>query len=103
MSENFRVTSRNPGDMNPDRRSLADAIQAANSLLEQFRIGRQIEKDEMMRELEVAAFAADFRTDQDARAFFFREERGVAIALQKRQTFVKERAVHLDRALQTFV
>src|SRR5262249_53541452 len=75
--------------MNLNLGLLSDPVQAADALFEQFRRERKIEQNEMMRELKISAFAADFRADQNASAVFLGKPRGVAIALDEIQSFVK--------------
>ena len=71
---------------------LADAIQAANALLEQIGIQRQIEQHQMMGKLEIAAFAADFRADQHlAAGFLVGKERRGAVAFDQAHAFVEYR------------
>ena len=60
---------------------LADAVEPADALFEQVGIQRQVPQDQAVRELEVAAFRADLRAQQQARAVGLGEVRGVAIAL----------------------
>jgi hypothetical protein len=50
--------------MNANRLSLPDTVEPADALFQQSRIERQIKQHEMMRELEVASFAADLGTDE---------------------------------------
>src|SRR6476620_11827269 len=52
--------------MNVDRLRLANSIQAADPLLEQFRLTRQIKQHEMMHELEVAPFTPDLGAKENA-------------------------------------
>ena len=49
---------------------MTDAVEPTDALLEQTRIVGQIEEDEMMGELKVAAFAADLGADQEPGATF---------------------------------
>ena len=72
--------------------SLADPVEAADALLEQVRVGRQVEQHQMVGELEVAAFAADFRADQHLGAeLFVGEVGGGAVALENAHAFVEHR------------
>lgn len=72
--------------------SLADPVEAADALLEQVRVGRQVEQHQMVGELEVAAFAADFRADQHLGAeLFVGEVGGGAVALKNAHAFVEHR------------
>ena len=73
---------------------MADPVQAADALFQQGRIQGQIEQDQAVGELEVAALAADFGTDQQARAVIFREPGGAAVPLHQGEAFVKD--CHLD-------
>ena len=81
---------------------LADAIETADALFEQIRIERQIPQDHVVRELEIAAFRADFRAQQQARAVAFGEEGGVAVALHERHRFVEARDLHAAARAQRF-
>src|SRR6185437_14278506 len=47
--------------MDADVAALADAVEAADALLEQVGIERQVPQDDVVGELEIAAFRADFR------------------------------------------
>ena len=77
--------------MNLDRRGLPDAVEPADALLEQLGIVRQIEEHEVMRELEIAPFAADLRAEENARALRLGEEGRIAVALEQREAFVEKR------------
>ncbi|MNZ40271.1 hypothetical protein D3C78_577840 [compost metagenome] len=69
---------------------LADPVEAADALLEQVRVGRQVEQHQVVGELEVAAFGADFRTDQHLGAeFLVGEVRRGAVALKDAHAFVE--------------
>ena len=71
---------------------LADTVETADALLEQIRVGRQVEQHQVMGELEVAAFAADFRADQYLGAeLFVGEVGGGAVALKDVHAFVEHR------------
>ena len=48
------------GHMQLDRFTLANPVQPANTLFQQVRIQGQVKQHQVMRELEVAAFTADF-------------------------------------------
>ena len=72
-----------------DFRCLANSVEPADSLFQDFGIEREIKQDEVMSKLEVPPFTADFRTKQDARSMFIRKPGGVAIPLQQRKPFVK--------------
>jgi hypothetical protein len=71
--------------------SLADAIEAADALFKHVRVEGQVPENQVLRELEVAAFGADFGSDQQARAFRVSEVGGIAIALQQVHVFVETR------------
>ena len=80
-------------------RGLSNAIEPSNALFKQFGIERQIEQNKMMRELKVPAFAADFGADQDPCPVFLGEPGCVSVALNQRQTFVKDGDLHVFDAL----
>ena len=84
---------REKWDMDLDVFGLSDAIQPSDALLEQLRIERKVKQDQVMRVLEVAAFTADLRTDQQPRSVGLGEPRGVAIPLQQRQSFMENSGV----------
>ena len=72
---------------------LADAVETADALFEQIRVGRQVEQHQMMSELEVAAFGADFRADQHLGAEFFIGEVGRGtVALEDAHAFMEHRS-----------
>nr|GFA26240.1 hypothetical protein [Tanacetum cinerariifolium] len=50
---------------------LADPVETTDTLFQQVGVGRQVEQHQMMRELEIAAFTADFRADQHLSAKLF--------------------------------
>ena len=69
---------------------LADTIQTADALLEQIRVKRQIEHHQVAGELEVTAFRADFRAQQNlCAAVLFSEPRRGAVALDDGHAFVE--------------
>ena len=72
-----------------DFRSLADAVETPDTLFQQLRIDRQIKQHQVMRELKIAAFAADLRAEKDACAFLFGEPCGVSIPLHEGQAFME--------------
>ena len=82
---------------------LADAIEAADALFEQIRIERQVPQHQMMGELEIAAFRADFRTQQQARAFRIGEVGGIAVALEEAHAFVEARDLDPAARAQGFL
>src|ERR1700722_6155817 len=83
--QHFLETVHNERHVHFDFGGLADTVQPPNSLLEKFRIDWKIEQDQMVSKLKVAAFAANFRTEQNVRTTFFGEPCGIAIALNQRQ------------------
>ena len=71
---------------------LADPVQTANTLLQQVRVGWQVEQHQVVSKLEVAAFTADFGTDQHLGAEFFICEVGCStVALKNVHAFVEDR------------
>src|ERR1035441_815610 len=84
---------REKRDMDLDVFGLSDAIQPSNALLEQLRIEWQVKQDKVMRELEVASFAADLRTDQQPRSVGLGEPRSVAVPLHQRESFMENSGV----------
>ena len=88
------------GTWSVDSRGLADAVEPADALLEQFGLERQVEQHEVMRELEVAPLAADLRADEEPRAVLLREPGGVAVALDQREAFVEDRHLHVEARAQ---
>ena len=87
--KNLFGAAGNERDVDVDRRGLPDAVEAADALLEQFGVGRQIEEDEVVRKLEIAALAANLRAGEEARAVRLGEERRVAVALQQGELLVE--------------
>ena len=83
-------------NMNLDFRSLPDAIKPPDALFQKFGIKREIKQHEMMRELEIASFASNFGTNQNASAIFLGEPCGAAISLHERNAFVKHRHFDID-------
>src|SRR4051812_26544776 len=94
--EQFLRRTLHKRDVNGDVLRLADPVQPANALFQQLRIERQIKQNQMMRELEIASFAADFGADQDLRATILRKPGGVPVALNERKFFMKNRALYID-------
>ena len=92
--QNLLRAVREKGNMDLDVCGLPDSIQPSDALFEQLRVERQIKQDEVMRKLEVAAFAADLRTDQQPRPVGLGEPRGVAIPLYQRKAFVENARVN---------
>ena len=58
---------------------------------------------QMAGELEVPPLAADFRTNQDARALGLGEPGGIAIALEKTQVLMEKPGLHMDLGQQFFL
>lgn len=58
--EGFGAAAGEVGDVDVDGGGLADAVETADALFEQLDIVWEVEQDEVVGELEVAAFAADF-------------------------------------------
>jgi len=98
--KHFLAAAGEKGDEDLDRLALADAVEAANALLEQFGIGGQIKEEEVVAELEIPAFAADLRADEQARPVGVGEPGGVAVALQQREMLMKQRHLDIDQLLQ---
>ncbi len=101
-SEGFGAGAGEVGNVDVDGGGLADAVEAADALLEEFDVAGEVEEDEVVGELEVAAFAADFGADEEADAFGVGEGGGVAVTLQEGEAFVEEFAVDVDLLLYTF-
>ena len=74
--------------------ALADAIEAPDTLFEQVRIQRQIPQDHIVRKLEIAAFRADLRAQQQTRAAGLGKMRSIAVALYHGQGFMEPRQLH---------
>ncbi|MNM84758.1 hypothetical protein D3C81_968560 [compost metagenome] len=71
---------------------LADPVQSTDTLFQQVRVGRQVEQHQVMGELEVATFTADFRADQHLCAkFFVGEVGGGAVTLEDVHALVEHR------------
>ncbi|MNF69373.1 hypothetical protein D3C84_512530 [compost metagenome] len=71
---------------------LADPVQTTDALFQQVRVGRQVEQHQVMGELEVATFTADFRADQHLRAkLFVGEVGGGAVTLEDVHALVEHR------------
>ena len=91
------------GDVDVDVSGLADPVEAADALFEQFGIAGEAEEDEVAGELEVAAFAADFGADEDLSAFWIGEPGGVAVALEQAEVFVEEGGFDADFGEEFFL
>jgi hypothetical protein len=88
------------GHVDADRLGLADTVEAADALLEETGIEREIEEDEVVGELEVAALAADLGADEELRAVGLGEPGGLAVALDEGQALVEEADFEADFFLQ---
>ena len=88
------------GHVDADRLSLADTVEATDALLEETGVEREIEEDEVVGELKVAALAADLGADEELRAVGFGEPRGLAVALHEREPLVEETDLEADFFLQ---
>ncbi len=62
--QQLRFGAGHPGDMDVDGPRLADSVEPSDALLEQLRVGRQIEEHQVVGKLEVPPLAADLRADQ---------------------------------------
>ena len=91
--QNLLRAAREKRNMDLDVFGLPDAIQPADALFEQLRVERQVKQDEVMGELEIAAFAADFRTDQQPRPVGLGEPRSITIPLHQREAFMENARV----------
>jgi hypothetical protein len=80
------------GNVDLDEGGLTDAVEASDALLEEFGIGGQVEENEVVGELEVAALAADFGAEEDASALGFGEVGGIAVALDEGEALVENAA-----------
>jgi len=96
----FFAAARHVGHVDADRLRLADAIQPPDALLQEPGIQRQIEEHQMVRELKIAALAADLRAQEQLRAVGLGKPRRVAVALHERQAFVKLADLRVDPLLQ---
>lgn len=89
--------------MEVDVGGLTDAVEAADALFEHFGVGGKMVEDEVLAELEVAAFAANFRGEEEAGSVGFGEPGGLAVALDEGHVFVEEGGVDVDEGLQGLV
>ena len=69
--------------MNEDVVFLPDAIEAPDSLFDQFRVQGQIEQDQVAAKLKVSALAANLGTNQEPRPIVIRKPSGIAVALNQ--------------------
>jgi hypothetical protein len=88
------------GDMDMDGRCLADAVEAADALFQQLGIVGQVEQDEVVGELKIPTFAADFRANEQAGAVLLCEVGGVAVALEESKTLVEDGSGNFDLLLE---
>ena len=70
----------------------ADAIEPADPLLHDRRVPGQVEQHEAAAELEVAALAAAFGGDEQARPIGLAEPRDLGVAARRRQLLVEDAA-----------
>ncbi|MFM1945651.1 MAG: hypothetical protein RI897_4633, partial [Verrucomicrobiota bacterium] len=71
---------------------MADTVESADALLEDFGIEGEVEEDEVVGELEVTSFTADFGAEEDLGAFGVGEPGGVTVALEEGEVFVEDGA-----------
>ena len=74
--EGFPRPSLHVGHMDLNGFTLADAVQTAYALFQQVGVQGQVEQDQVMGELEIAALAADLGAQQGLAAFFRVGEEG---------------------------
>ena len=87
--------------MQVDGLRLANPVETADALLQKVGVEWQVEQNQVVRELEVAALAADFRADQDLAAGFHISKVGsCTVALDQACILVKDRSVNTGAALQ---
>jgi len=67
--------------MNMDGIGLADSVEPANSLFQEFGVFGEVPKDEMVGKLEVAPFAPDLRAEEHTGTFGIGKVGGLTIAL----------------------
>ena len=79
---------------------LPNAVEATDALLEQTRIGRQIEQYEVVRKLKVTTLRTDLGTDEETGPVFLREPGCVLVALQQAEFFVEHRRLRTDAFAQ---
>ena len=73
---------------------LANPIQSPDPLFQQFRILRQIKKNQMMGKLEIPPFTSNLGTQKNTRSFLLGKVGRIAIPLKQGQFFVELRQVH---------
>jgi hypothetical protein len=67
--KDFLTAFLNKGDMDVDDAFLADPVQPPDPLFQQFRVQRQVPKNEMIHELEIPSLAAYFGAQKDGGPF----------------------------------
>src|SRR5690606_875820 len=78
------------GHMDFNRMLLADAVKTANTLRKQGGMQRQVKQEQVVGELEVTSFTADFRAQQDLCAVFIVGKPGSgAVTLNDAHAFVE--------------
>lgn len=83
------------GHVDADFLALADPVQAADALLEQIRVQRQVQQHQVVGELEVTALGADLGTDQRLGAVLAVGEVGRRpVPLDQVHAFVEHRHAH---------
>ena len=101
--EDFFGGAGGEGDVEVDGAGLADAVEAADALFEEVGVGGEVEEDEVLGELEIAAFAADFGAEEEAGAGFLGEPGGLAVALEEGEAFVEEAALDVEEEAEGFL
>ena len=96
LRDGFIGTAGDVGHMDANRLGLANAIEATDALLHEAGIERQIKEHEVMRELEITSFTADFGTEQELGAGRLGKPRSLSVALHQREAFVKEPEVEIE-------
>ena len=92
LEQAFLRAALQVGDMQLDGVLLADTVQTADTLFQQVRVGRQVEHHQVVRKLEVAAFAADLGADQHLGAeLFIGKVGGCPVALQNAHALMEHR------------
>ena len=77
------------GDVDANGLGLANAVEAADALLDESRVEGEVEEDEVMGELEVASLAADLGAEEQPRALRFGEPGRLPVALALGWAFVR--------------
>ena len=75
--------------MNMDGIGLANSVEPANSLFQEFGVFGEVPKDEMVGKLEIAPFTTDLRANEYAGTFGIGKIGGLSVALDQIQSFVK--------------